>query len=101
MNNIYNSVHGVLYKVPSVLKGLFICFKLSHVLNLLYPSESEHLWLFIQFFYNLHTKYDKKLPNVINLVNILQHSNSSLHGRHKTVKQLPACGSQRAATSLA
>lgn len=48
------------YKVFSILHAIDVCFKLIHLFNLEYPTESSIVWLFIQkYFYNLNTKFDK------------------------------------------
>lgn len=69
IKNIYVSFNDVLYNVVSVLKGVDICFQLFHVLNLVYPFQSEHIWLFIQLsIYNLESKFDN-IPNIIDIAN--------------------------------
>jgi len=51
----------VKYKLFSTFKAVDICFKIFHVFNLEYPNESSNVWLFLQnYFYEIHTKYDKK-----------------------------------------
>ncbi|XP_050058606.1 uncharacterized protein LOC126550678 [Aphis gossypii] len=48
------------YKVFSILNAIDVCFKLIHLFNLEYPTESSIVWLFIQkYLYNLNTKFDK------------------------------------------
>lgn len=69
IKNIYVSFDTILYKVISVLKGIDVCFQLIHVLNLVYPFEAEHIWMFIQLaMYNLKTKFDN-IPNILDIVN--------------------------------
>lgn len=54
-----------LYKVPSVLKAIDICFKVFHVLHVQYPLECEQIWLFLQkAIYKISTTWDKKIPIV-------------------------------------
>ncbi|EZA51528.1 hypothetical protein X777_09743, partial [Ooceraea biroi] len=43
ISSLYVCIDKVLYKVPSALKALEICFKSFHVLNAIYPPESKHL----------------------------------------------------------
>lgn len=70
VKNTYVSLDNILYKVPSVLKGLDVCFKIYHVLNLKYVLQSEHIWLFIQWcVYGIDTKFDKKIPAILDIVN--------------------------------
>lgn len=74
INYIYVSYNHILYKVPSVLKGVDVCFQLIHVFNLKYPYESEHVWMFIQLgIYNMKTIYDK-IPNILDIVNKINSS---------------------------
>lgn len=63
-----------MYRVVSVLKAVDICFQLMHTLNLKYPYECEHVWMFIQLgIYNLKTVYDK-IPNILDIVNKIKSS---------------------------
>lgn len=69
VKNVYVSVQENVYIVPSVLKALDVCFKVFHVLQLKYPLECEHLWLFIQLgIYQIQTKFDNKIPSLIDIV---------------------------------
>lgn len=50
---------SIKYKVFSILNAIDVCFKLFHLFNLEYPTESCYVWLFIQkLFYNINTKFD-------------------------------------------
>lgn len=50
---------SIKYKVFCILSVIDVCFKLFHLFNLEYPTESCFIWLFIQtFFYNINTKFD-------------------------------------------
>lgn len=72
IKDIHVSSDSFMYKAPSVLKAIDICFTLTHVLNLKYPYESEHVWLFIQrAMYDMKTRYDN-VPNIIDIVNKVQ-----------------------------
>jgi len=65
-------VDSILYEVPSTLKALDICFKAFHVLDAEYPSASEHIWQLIQVgLYNFSTKYDKKIPYIMEILTTL------------------------------
>ncbi|XP_031350570.1 uncharacterized protein LOC116176215 isoform X3 [Photinus pyralis] len=49
VNNFYIVVvNDVVYKVDSSIRALELLFKLYHALDVEYPAESEHIWLFIQ-----------------------------------------------------
>lgn len=59
INQVYVSFDQIIYKVSSFLKGLDVCFQIIHVLNLVYPFESHHIWMFIHLaMYELRTKFD-------------------------------------------
>ncbi|XP_030750822.1 uncharacterized protein LOC115879167 isoform X2 [Sitophilus oryzae] len=74
INQIYVSYDSIMYRVVSVLKAVDICFQLMHTLNLKYPYECEHVWMFIQLgIYNLKTVYDK-IPNILDIVNKIKSS---------------------------
>jgi hypothetical protein len=67
IQKVFVSFEDVLYEPVTFLKALDICFQLTHVLNLNYPYESHHIWLFIQItMYNMKTAYDN-IPNIINI----------------------------------
>lgn len=56
---------SVMYKVHSVLRSKEVCYKIFHLFNLEYPSQSEIVWLFIQkYFFGVHSKYDKPFPKL-------------------------------------
>lgn len=67
IKKVFVSFEDVLYETVTFLKALDICFQLTHILNLIYPYESHHIWLFIQIsIYNLKTEFDN-IPNIINI----------------------------------
>ncbi|CAG9822215.1 unnamed protein product [Phaedon cochleariae] len=69
IKNIYVSFDRTVYKLISVLKAIDVCFQLIHVLNLVYPFESEHIWMFIQLsMYELKTNFDN-IPSILDVVN--------------------------------
>lgn len=48
------------YKVFSIVHAIDLCFKVFHLFNLEYPSQSCTVWLFIQkYLFSLTTKFDK------------------------------------------
>ncbi|VVC41518.1 Hypothetical protein CINCED_3A016863 [Cinara cedri] len=52
--------HTIKYKVFSIVNAIDVCFKIFHLFNLEYPSQSCIVWIFIQrYFYSLTTKFDK------------------------------------------
>lgn len=54
------SFDSIKYNVFTILSAIDVCFKLFHLFNLEYPSESCIVWLFIQkYFYDLNTNFDK------------------------------------------
>ncbi|KAL0130348.1 hypothetical protein PUN28_002172 [Cardiocondyla obscurior] len=69
IDSAYVCVDKILYKVPSVLTALNICFKTFHVFNAIYPPESEHLWLLLQrILFMFSTKWDKMAPYVMEII---------------------------------
>lgn len=73
MTDTYVSIEDMLYKVPSVLYGVDVCFKSYFVLNCKYPPESEHIWLIIQkAVFEINTSLDKRIPIVHQVLNDLE-----------------------------
>lgn len=66
LNNIktsYVCIDDVLYNASSTVEAIDICFKTFHVLQLNYPTASEHLWLLIQkCVFQFTTKWDTIVP---------------------------------------
>lgn len=78
VNKTYVCVFGELFPVLSVLKAIDICFKVYHVFHLGYQFQSEHMWIFIQHaMYNINTKWDTKIPYILDIVNKVKHIKSS------------------------
>ncbi|CAH1155017.1 unnamed protein product [Phaedon cochleariae] len=47
------------FSVGNLLKTVDVAFKLFHVINLKYPVECDHVWMFIQkYVYEISTPYD-------------------------------------------
>jgi len=60
---------SVMYKVHSVLRSIEVCFKIFHLFNLEYPSQSTIVWLFIQkYFFCIHSRYDKPFPKLVQIL---------------------------------
>lgn len=58
--------------LPTILKALDVCFHIFHVFNVKYPTQSEHIWLFMQIvIYNLRTKFDN-IPRILDLAHKCQ-----------------------------
>lgn len=71
----YTTFDGISYQLPSLLRCLDACFKVTQVLNLKYNIECNNLWLFIQRkIYNIKTVYDKMTSSVVVLENALSNS---------------------------
>ncbi|XP_053607240.1 uncharacterized protein LOC128673433 isoform X3 [Plodia interpunctella] len=65
----YVILNNVRYEVTTVLDAVDACFKIIFVLNAKYPSESKHVWQFIQkAMFKLDTKYDKVFTTVNTLI---------------------------------
>lgn len=78
INGFYVCIDKTLYQVSTVLEAIDICFKIFHVFNVNYPSESEHIWYVIQVcLYKFTTKYDKQISYVMPVINALKEFNST------------------------
>lgn len=65
----YIAVETFLFTLDSVLSCVDVCFKLFHSLQVKYPSESQHLWYFLQkFVYNIKEAGDKDYLGVNSLI---------------------------------
>lgn len=65
-SSFYVCIDKVLYKVPSALKALEVNLFMR---LMLYPPESEHLWLLLQrSLFNFSTKWDKMTPYIMEIV---------------------------------
>lgn len=74
IDSFYVCIDTVLYKVPSILKALEICFKSFHVFDAVYPPESEHLWLLLQrVLFKFSTKWDKMTPYIMEVISELSN----------------------------
>lgn len=55
----------IIYKVHSIIRSVEVCYKIFHVFNLEYPTQSYIVWLFIQnIFFGLKSKFDKPHPKL-------------------------------------
>lgn len=53
------------FKVSYNVQSFDLCFKVFHTLNAVYPTDSEHIWLLIQWvIYNIKEKFDQQIPGV-------------------------------------
>ncbi|CAI6365987.1 unnamed protein product [Macrosiphum euphorbiae] len=60
---------SVMYKVHSVLRSIEVCFKIFHLFNLEYPSQSAIVWQFIQkYFFCVHSRYDTPFPKLVQIL---------------------------------
>lgn len=56
------------------MKAIDVCFKAFHALNAEYPTEAEHVWMFIQtYIYGINTATDKHFVSVSKLISDLSH----------------------------
>lgn len=66
-------LENILYKFDSALKAVDTCFKIFNVLNIMYPLESELVWIFIEnFFYKISNTKSKLSPTVSCIINDLK-----------------------------
>ncbi|XP_036341030.1 uncharacterized protein LOC118750417 [Rhagoletis pomonella] len=74
LKGFYIYFDKTLFKFPSFIEGLDTCFKIFPALNLYYPQASALTWNFIQqYFYNIHTAFDLKSPNLVSLMNYMNN----------------------------
>lgn len=53
------------YRFDDIRTAVDVCFKCIHALHAEYSPQSEAIWFFLQFaLYNLHTQWDKTIPQV-------------------------------------
>lgn len=63
--DFYVLFENVEYKLHSVLAAVDTCFKIIHVMNLVYPPEAYNTWMFIQrYFYKLYIQ-EEKVPTCV------------------------------------
>ncbi|CAH1153273.1 unnamed protein product [Phaedon cochleariae] len=73
ISSYYIIVDKTLYKVENILSAVDACFKIIHVLNAEYPTESKPIWMFIQLcFFEMSTKYDQTYTTVSTLLSELE-----------------------------
>ncbi|XP_011688398.1 PREDICTED: uncharacterized protein LOC105450312 [Wasmannia auropunctata] len=72
----YLCVDDVLYNTSSLIEAVDACFKTFHVLQLQYPTASDHLWLIIQkCIYKFTTKWDRVIPSTEYVIKTLNEDN--------------------------
>lgn len=65
VSDLFIAVDTTIYKVPSALEAIDLCFKIFHALDVEYPLESAHLWFLIQrVLYGYASNVDKMTPYV-------------------------------------
>ncbi|XP_071837036.1 uncharacterized protein [Apostichopus japonicus] len=73
VQQVFVFLNNIVYSVPSVVKGIDVCFKTFQVFNIEYPLECKSLWTFLQRgIYNIETQYDSVTPRVRELLSILR-----------------------------
>lgn len=57
------------FKVYSVVRAVYICFKIIHLFHLKYPLQCTMVWHFFQkMLYKLETPYDTVFPQVSKII---------------------------------
>lgn len=65
----YVYVDNQFYPVSTPLRAVDITFKIIHILNALYPTEAEQIWLLLhKAVYKLDTAWDKQFTCVMSLL---------------------------------
>lgn len=73
VNAFYVCIDKVLYQVSTALAAVDLCFKIFHVCDVNYPSESEYICFIIQIcLYKFSTKNDKQISYVMPIINTLK-----------------------------
>ncbi|KAB0805306.1 hypothetical protein PPYR_02276, partial [Photinus pyralis] len=73
VKRVYVVINEIIYKVPTLSKGIDLCFKVYMVLVLKFPPENEHVWLFLQrAVYKIESQSDHIIPSILDLVNKCQ-----------------------------
>ncbi|XP_066595383.1 uncharacterized protein [Prorops nasuta] len=69
LKSFYVCIDAILYKVPSMIIALDVCFKTFFAFDASYPVASEHIWLIIQrCLYKCNTVNDNKLPYIASIL---------------------------------
>lgn len=70
LNEILLCADEILYKFNSFVSALDTCFKIFHVFNLNYPTESILIWYFLQKqVYEISTPFDVQSPALLEFLN--------------------------------
>ncbi|KAJ8050879.1 hypothetical protein HOLleu_04250 [Holothuria leucospilota] len=73
VQQVFAFLNDIIYSVPSVVKGIDVCFKTFQVFNIEYPLECKSPWTFLQKgIYGIETPYDSMTPRVRELLSILR-----------------------------
>lgn len=77
VNELYIAVDTIVYKVPSAIEAIDLCFKIFHTFDVEYPIESAHLWLLIQrVLYNYVSDVDKVTPYITETISDITVENT-------------------------
>ncbi|XP_016659852.1 uncharacterized protein LOC107883741 [Acyrthosiphon pisum] len=64
----------IMYKVHSILRSIEVCYKIFHLFNLEYPSQSSIVWLFVQkYFFGVTSPYDSPHPKLVQILSELKN----------------------------
>jgi len=64
----------IMYKMHSILKSVEVCYKIFHLFNLEYPSQSSIVWLFVQkYFFGVTSPYDTPHPKLVQILSDLKN----------------------------
>ena len=84
-NDIFNVEQSLVlltdtvFETESVLKAVYVCYKLFFAFNLKYPAQSADPWLFLQQgLYNMFTNSDKLSPRLHELISLIGSSELTL-----------------------
>lgn len=66
---IFVRIDNVSYKLKTLFKALEICFMSFMVLDLKYPSASEHIWYLLQrTVFDIDLQGDNKIPMICDVI---------------------------------
>ncbi|KYN02842.1 hypothetical protein ALC62_06329, partial [Cyphomyrmex costatus] len=69
ISDFFVAVDNILYKVPSILKAIDLCFKIFQVFDVKYPIESAHIWLLFQrILYTSESSSDNISPTIMETI---------------------------------
>lgn len=72
----YTLCDGTLYKYPTFVAALNVCYKIFYVLNVNYPAASKNFWLFVQtIIFELEMENNEKIPSLIQFIHDFNNLN--------------------------